>query len=262
MSHLRPTLPAEVVGLVPCAGWATRLEGLRGSKEVLEAWVPPGAVTPQPVCSCLLRAFARAGIRTAHLVLRSGKWDIPERLGDGGSVGLGLSYLITESPHGPAYTLDQAWPFLRDAVTVVGFPDILFPDPDPFTPMLARLQATGADVVLGLFPVLDAQPCDTVELDPEGRVTDLTPKPGTSEAGHSWALAAWTPRFGRYLHEALAEHPPPPPGTDRPIGQVLRQALGEGYRIEGVPVSSEPFLDVGTPEGLERARTRYPAPGR
>ena len=38
---------------------------------------------------------------------------------------------------------------------------------------------------------------------------------------------------------------------------VLQAAIREGMRVDGVVVSDEPYLDIGTPEGLARALKRF-----
>ena len=53
---------------------------------------------------------------------------------------------------GVPFTLDQAYPFVRDATVAFGFPDIIFDGQDGFVKLLDRQLQTGADVVLGLFP--------------------------------------------------------------------------------------------------------------
>ncbi len=80
--------------------------------------------------------------------IRQGKWDIPANLGSGQSLGLSLAYLVIERSPGVPYTLDAAYPHLRDATVALGFPDILFHGPDAYKRCLGRMESSGADVVL------------------------------------------------------------------------------------------------------------------
>ena len=72
----------EIVGIIPAAGKATRVSPLPCSKEIF----PIGfsnmedaqVIRPKPVGQYLLEHFRRAGAKRAYIVLRKGKWDIPE----------------------------------------------------------------------------------------------------------------------------------------------------------------------------------------
>lgn len=65
---------------------------------------------------------------------------------------MNLGYLIVRLLFGVPYTLDQAYPFVQNALVALGFPDILFQPDDTFKRLLARLAASKADVVLGVVP--------------------------------------------------------------------------------------------------------------
>ena len=70
------------------------------------------------------------------MILRDGKWDIPSYLGDGSLVNLHLAYLMMAQPFGVPYTLDQAYPFVKDCRIALGFPDVLFESQDAFEKIL------------------------------------------------------------------------------------------------------------------------------
>jgi glucose-1-phosphate thymidylyltransferase len=37
------------------------------------------------------------------------------------------------------------------------------------------------------------------------------------------------------------------------VGDVVQAAIDAGLRVEGIPVSKSPYLDIGTAEGLAHA---------
>ena len=83
------------VGIVPAAGWATRIDPLPCSKELYPIGfrsVDGGpSVRPKAVCLCLLEKMKRAGVTSAYIVLPEGTWDIPTYLGDGTIVNMHLA---------------------------------------------------------------------------------------------------------------------------------------------------------------------------
>lgn len=245
------------VGLVPAAGLGERVAPLPCSKELFPVGLhrEGGRVTPKVVSQYLLEGMRQAGVTRAYIVLRAGKWDIPAYFGDGARLDLSLAYLLMRSPGGPPYTSNQAYPFVRDALVAFGFPDIVFQPADAFSRLFDRQAATGADVVLGLFPAPDAyKQADAVQLDHIGRVLSVTPKPHTVLAPLTWILAVWTPAFSRYMHEYLSE----PGGSESEIsmGHVLRAALAGGVSFDQVTFEQGAYLDIGTPEDLVEAVRR------
>lgn len=268
-----------VIGVVPAAGRAERLEWLPCSKELLPLLRPGGRAAgetesaahandlePGPVCYGVLRALARAGIERAYMTIRSGKWDVPAHLRGGDAVGLALSYLVLEDSPSAAHSIDAAYPFTADAIVAVGFPDVLLRVDDPFRPLLEQWHESEAEVVLGLFPPSPDYRTERVSLGEAGLVTAIDPVPVEEDEQDderpTWTLAVWGPAFGRYLHEAVvawdgAAAVAADVGGEAPdelvLGDVFRAALTERIAIDGLRVSEEPFVDIGDPDRLMAA---------
>ncbi len=247
-----------MVGLIPAGGEAKRIAPLPCSKELYPVGFRPvdeeGCVLPKVVCHYLLEKMRMAGIKKAYIILRDGKWDIPAYLRDGALLDMHLAYLILGLPFGVPYTLDQAYPFVKDKIIALGFPDVLFQSDDAFVQLLTRQAATDADVVLGIFPTDRPQKVDMVDLDDDGRVRRLVIKPQETTLHYSWAIAVWTPSFTRFMHEYLAASKRST--AEQPelfVGDVVQAAIRNGLRVEGLRVSDDPYLDIGTPDDLLRA---------
>jgi glucose-1-phosphate thymidylyltransferase len=250
----------ELVGLVPAAGHAQRLAHLPCSKEIFPIGfdIPSRATAARPRVAChyLFDSFRIAGANKAFLVLREPKWDIPAYLGDGSGMGLPIAYLVVRVPYGAPFTLDQAYPFVRDSHILFGFPDIIFEPDDAFIALLEKQRSTDADLVLGLFPAHRPEKMDMVELSADGKVRSIVIKPERTELQYTWIIAVWTQVFTQFLHEHLAQwltHRPEP--TDRAnqeifVGHVVQEAVYFGLRVESVLFPEGRYLDIGTPEDL------------
>lgn len=252
----------NVIGLIPCGGQATRIAPLPCSKEVLPVGlrrISDGSLRPKVVSHYLLEKMRRGGIRRAFFILRKGKWDIPDYYGDGASFGMDLGYLMMGLPYGPAYTLDQAYPFVRGARVALGFPDILFGPRDAFGRALEQLAATRSDLVLGLYRVQETRVSDMVATHRTGRVLEIVIKPGETKLKLGWIFAVWTPAFTEFLHQYLAgpRTARQQPGSTLPaeltVGHVVQAAVREGLPTQSVVFRRHDYLDVGTPEGLRQA---------
>jgi glucose-1-phosphate thymidylyltransferase len=263
MPEEETAMPREVIGLIPASGLATRLGPLPMSKEILPVRGlhrdPEDGAPPRPVCRYLLEAMRRAGIRRTFVIIRRGKWDVPECLGDGSDLDMHLGYLLMGLPYGAPYTLDQAFPFVRDATVALGFPDILFTPSSPYSRLLLHLEDTDADVILGLFPAAEPSSCDLVDSTPDGVVSRLEVKPASTCLTQTWGVAVWTPSFTTFLHEHLRvtlsdAAKEGEEGHEYQVGEVIQAALERGLRVEAVRVSDEPFLDIGTPGNLRRVQ--------
>ena len=250
-----------IVGLIPAAGLATRLQPLPCSKELYPVgfYTDPesGEQHPKVVATYLLEHMQRAGAGQVYFILRKGKWDIPAYYGDGSQLKLNLAYLIMQRPYGAPFTLDQAYPFVKNKNIVFGFPDILIEPENAFDALLDRQRETAAEVVLGAFKVAYPHKWDMLELEKEGRVKKILPKPAQSELQYGWAIACWTPRFTQFMHEYLeqAYHQMMVQQQEKElsVGEVIQAAIDNGMVVQSVCFHEGSCLDVGTPEDLRTA---------
>jgi len=244
---------------VPAAGHGSRLSPLPCSKELFpigfEEYPEQGDPHPKVVSQYLLEHMQRAGARQVYVILRKGKWDIPNYYGDGSQLHLQLAYLIMRRPFGCPFSLDQAYPFVRRQRVVFGFPDILFSPEDAFERLLQRQQETEADVVLGCFRVAYPHKWDMVELRENGEVKTILRKPAQSALTYGWALACWGPRFTEFMHGHLqqVEGQLGASGAELSVGEVVQAAIRQGLRVQSTCFENGSCLDVGTPEDLRKA---------
>jgi len=254
-------IPGEPIALIPAAGHARRLGRPGSSKEILPVRFGGERDDACPVSEYLLESLSIAGVRRALVILRTGKWDIPEVLGNGDRFDMRLAYLVTEATPGTPYTLDQAFALLGDAPVLLAFPDILFDPRDAFCSLLRQVREGNADVVLGLFPAEDPRRMDMVDIDADGRVRDIVIKPARTALTLTWILAVWTPAFTCFMHEYLGavlesvsdnRFPDPESPREPYVGDVIRAAMSEGLRVDGVVFQEGKCVDIGTPEDLAR----------
>ncbi len=248
---------AGVIGVVPMAGRAARLAGLPCSKEIFPVGLTDAedgeTKRPLAVCEHLLGTLQSVGITEVYVVIRDGKWDIPGYLGDGSRLGLNLAYLLMGRPWGTPYSIDQAYPFVRDRRVALGFPDMWFGEDQIFTRLLAHQEASRADVVLGLFPADQPHKVDMVELGADHRITQIVIKPAATDLRHTWGIAVWTPAFTEFMHTFLLAHQQTAADSaELFVGDVVRAGLQAGLDVQGVQVSAQPFVDIGSWEDLQR----------
>jgi hypothetical protein len=130
---------------------------------------------------------------------------------------------------------------LRPSVPVVfGFPDTLWEPLEGFARLLAKLEP-GVEVALGIFRAEDPERSDVVTLEGD-RVTTIDVKPERPASDLVWGCAATRVEVLSGL-EGRAE-----PGDH--FGELARRGLVRGVRL------ADPFVDIGTPEALHRARER------
>ncbi|HEU5304008.1 MAG TPA: hypothetical protein VFU40_05135, partial [Gemmatimonadales bacterium] len=255
----------DVVALVPAAGQGLRIAPLPCSKELFPIGFrldrQRGEPRPKVASQYLFEKFRTAGITSAYVVLRQGKWDIPAYFGDGRGLGMHLAYLVIPDSLGPPDTLDRAYPFVNTRWVAFGFPDILFGPDDVFAQLLERLRATRADIILGLYRAHDCRLMDMIDVDAAGRVRAIILKPSSSALRYAWVCAVWTPVFTECMHDLLAaeraksavdrmgyramDHQ-----GDLPVGAVIQFALERGLHVHGLAFPDETYIDIGTPTDL------------
>lgn len=248
-----------MIGLIPAGGMATRLGPLPCSKELLPvgAFPTPDGLRPRPVITYLLAQWRRAGIERALVVVRPGKWDLINYLGDGRAFGPHLAYLTVHEPYGAAYTLAAAAPFLADQTVALGLPDVILSPDNVFATLVTHHTTRQPDLTLGLFPCERPHTADMVALTAEHQVTAIEIKPIHTTLRWTWMAAIWSPpitailtdvvqadRIARQYDENCAElH----------IGAVFQAAIARGLRVEGVTFPAGRALDIGTPAGWAAA---------
>lgn len=254
----------EIIGLLPAGGQATRISPLPLSKELypigFQRLGNKKNLRPKVVSQYLLEKMRLAGIQKAYFILRPGKWDIPAYFGDGEIISMNLGYLMMNLPYGVPFTLDQAYPFVREAIVALGFPDILFHPEDAFMQIVARQQASKADVVLGLFPTDKPQKAGMVDFNQTLRVHLVIEKPVESTLKYMWAIAVWTPKFTEFLHEYLDKLKSSSDLLqlpELPIGNVIQAAITQGLRVEAEVFPTGTYLDIGTPDDLVTAIRQF-----
>ena len=253
----------EVIGLIPAAGKAERIGPAPCSKEIYPIGLSSSSRKPQPQpmasCQYVLEAMRFAGIRKLCIVLRSGKWDIPSYLSALNPM-MSISYLVMETSPGVPYTLDHAYPFLKDSPVAFGFPDLVFHGKDVFAKLLARQRRSRADLLLGLFAAERPDQLDMVRVNGAGAVKEIRIKPKKTRLRYTWGVALWTPVFTEFLHSHLAIVSKRSAQTGEiSVGHIFQAAIRHKLRIEAIPVSEASYIDIGTPGGLRKALRQFAA---
>ncbi len=244
------------VGLLPAAGFGTRLGALEQSKELIEV-EPACGRGPLPVIEHALSAMADSGLDRAHVVIRDGKWDIPARLRTGTELDLAITYTVVEKTPSAVHTLDLALRSLRNERIALAFPDILVEPSTALATITRELDTRSADAVLALFPWDKPAKSDMVEIDTGGNIRDIVIKDPDCSLEMTWSLAVWRPSFTRFLADFVERASEHDHGLGRElyVGDVLKSAARAGLTIRGIPFLTGTTLDIGTPDDLARARS-------
>lgn len=253
----------NIIGVIPAGGQAVRLSPLPCSKELFPIGYytgKDGEKRPKTVSHYLLERMHIGGIDKIFFILKKGKWDIPEYFGNGEMLGLKMAYAIRDLPYGVPFTLDSVYPFICDGLVACGFPDILFQPKDAFRQLITRQSETQADLVLGLFPTNHSSRWDMVELDQQGRIRDIFPKPHNKKLNTTWLIAVWTPVFSRFMHSFLQDREKDFKQGKRvdhqqkemeiSLGEVVKAALKGNISMEHVSFQDGFCIDIGTPEDM------------
>jgi NDP-sugar pyrophosphorylase family protein len=222
------TAPRAAVGIVPAAGRARRLQPLAGSKEVCH-------VGGRPVIDYLLERMDAAPCAEIRVVTRPEKRDVAEHArARGATVIFARTANVSESLLAGLDGLSPETP------VVFGFPDTLWEPRDGFARLLAALQA--AEVALGIFRAEAPRRSDVVTLAGP-LVTSIRVKPEEPFSDLIWGCAATSAGVLRGVGGK------PEPGEY--FDGLARRGVVRGVRLE------DPFIDIGTPEALRRARAAH-----
>jgi glucose-1-phosphate thymidylyltransferase len=215
-----------IIGVIPAAGYAARMQPLQGSKETY-------SIGGRPVIDYLVERMRAARCDQLRIVTRPEKRDVVEYAEAQGAE------VVEASPPSLGKSIALGLIGLsRDDVVLLGFPDSIWEPLDGYR-RLVRTVEDGFDVVLGLFRTQTPETCDVVVLGESGFVRDLELKSPTPSSDVFWGAAA--ARAGALEDLSRSDDP-----------GILFKRLARTSAIPGVWLS-ERYVDIGTKAGLEEA---------
>jgi glucose-1-phosphate thymidylyltransferase len=218
-----------IVGVIPAAGYATRLQPLSCSKEVM-------AIGGQPVMDYLLERMKRGGASEIRVVTRPDKEDVIENARRHSAT------VIEGCPPSPAASLVAGIEGLADDdVVLFGFPDSIWQPVDGFRRTIELLDEE-RQVALGLFRTDKVERPDVTTLAGNGvTVTGIEVGSRRPPPHLIWGCGA----ARASALSALRHHDDP--------GEYLRSLCATGA-VAGVLLSGS-YLDTGTRHGLGLAHS-------
>ena len=215
-----------IVGILPAAGYAVRLQPLDCSKEVLE-------VEGKPLIAHLAERMRIGGADQLRVVTRPEKTDVIARARElGADVVLAHPATINES-----FAAGMAGLAPGDVV-LLGFPDSLWEPPDGYRGLVEAVEG-GEEIALGLFDAPGVMGSDYLVLDDSGRIVGIDIKPEHPRSTFIWGCAAARVRALEGLDRV--EWP----------SQFMNARRVERGELFGVKLSDS-YIDIGTKETLRR----------
>ncbi|MCB0805039.1 MAG: hypothetical protein KDC05_04520 [Bacteroidales bacterium] len=248
----------EFAAIIPAAGMATRLSPLPFSKELLPAGAENdshGQAKLRVISSFLIENLQIAGISNIHFVLRAGKWDIPAYYQGGKREWVDFAYHVTENLQGPPFSIDAAYPFIKNKNIVVGFPDIVISSKQAISKLKASFIREKPDVLLGLFPQNAFTKWDMVDIDKNNQIKKIVIKSeSAANLRYAWFSAIWNFKFSQFLHDYLKVTDQAKLNEEPQLGKIFMKAADQGFKIQGFPMDDVQCLDTGTVEGYSNLK--------
>jgi len=243
----------SVIGIVPAAGLATRLNRCMCAKELLPVGETEGREGRRlrAVSEYLIDAMAAAGADRLCIVINSEKHDVVRFYGSGISSGVPIAYVCQDRPEGMAHAIDCAYPWLRDATVLMGMPDTVVRPADALQKLRVLHDREGADISLAIAPTREPHRLGPVTWDGSGRVIEVLDKPQTPPHNRVWTVACWAPRFTEFLHQYVASSSIT---GEVVLGHVFQAAVEDGFNVRALWFPAGEYIDIGTLEGLRFAQ--------
>ena len=234
-----------MLGIVPAAGAATRLQPLAFSKEMLpvgSVFDEHGVERPKAVSEFLVERMIHAGADRVCFILSPEKADIIPYYARHWAARR-FCYVVQERPFGLCDALFRALHVMRDDEDVlIGLPDTIWFPVDGFSRLTTRALS------FLLFPVDDPDRFDAVLTEPDGQVREIRVKSAQPDTNWVWGAFRMPAPLFRTLHALWSE----PGRGDEYVGTLVNAYLARGGAAVGVR-AGEHYYDVGTVDGYRAA---------
>ena len=233
-----------MLGIVPAAGAASRLQPLAFSKEMLpvgSTFDERGVERPKAVSEFLVERMIYAGADRICVVLSPEKTDIVPYYARHRAARR-FCYVVQERPLGLCDALFRALTVMReDDDVLIGLPDTVWFPVSGFSVLPSN------ELAFLLFPVAQPDRFDAVLTD-GGRVTEIQVKAERPSTHLVWGAFRMPASVFRELYELWSE----PERGDEYIGTLVNAYLRRGGRACAVD-AGERYFDVGTVDGYRAA---------
>ncbi len=231
--------------VVLAAGKGTRM------REITDSIPKPMVVVAgRPMLWHVLRALADAGVTEAGIVVGYRAETIRSYFGDGGEVGVPLSYFVQEVQDGTGRAAEPAREFLSDEPFFFSFGDIIT-DPAAYRDMVGNFRETPTDLLLAVRRVDDPSRFGAVAVDDDDdAIRDVVEKPPAGESPSNWVNAGIfisDPVLFTYTSRLELS-----PRGEYELPDAFRMMIADGRVVRAHKLHTY-WHDVGTPEDLAAA---------
>jgi len=252
-----------MIGILPAAGVASRLQPLRYPKELLPivfvADSPSGQIRPIVSAEYSLVAMHEAGIRQGVIIISESKTEILKYFGDGSELGLNLVYAVQVRPLGLPQAIAGASDWISGHSVCLTLPDTIFRPRNAVALLRNEFLRTSADLVLGVFPTQEPRQLGPVRVADDGRVLEVQDKPAATDLRHAWGMAVWSARFTSLLCDYVKRWlEGPTAAKECVLGDIFNLAVHSDFVVRAVVFEQGSFIDAGKPEGIRAAMAEGP----
>lgn len=230
-----------MLGIIPAAGSASRLQPLAGSKELL----PLGHFRSgrlRVVSDYLVERMLAAGADRIGLVIAAGKPDLLRYWGQA-ELASRVFFLVQPEPRGLCDAVFRATPFVApDETVLIGLPDTVW------YPETAFRLGLRCNPHLITFPVARPEVFDAVIADQDGRVIRVEVKTPGPPQRRVWGAITSPGRDFIALEQLWRQRR----CQDQYLGHLFNAWIAAGGSLTSDDQGTH-YWDIGTPEGYERA---------
>lgn len=242
----------QTIGILPCAGIASRLNINQYPKELMPILysfnTEKKECYPKTIVEQHIMSLSQSGIKKHHIIISPTKISLLNHLESlrESNKDLHFTYIFQMNPMGLASALWHIVPWVDEKNNyLLFFPDAVFTPLNSVDVLIEYAMKEKTDLLLGVFPTDNPEDLGPVDFHKDGTIRKIYEKPESSLIKNTWGLVILSANFFKMLETMISYN-----SKILSIDHYFHEAIKRDLHCKAVYFDNGEYIDIGTFKGL------------